>query len=116
MPLQSPTQKREDELEKKLQDIKTKEKEGKYAELAEKFGLPFSTLKGVPIEADSLNLLNEETAKNSNLVVLYKTESKIVVALINPEDPETQKTLDALKKKYAVDVLLTTPEALNAVL
>lgn len=116
MPLQSPTQKREEELEKKLKDIKIKETEEKYAEQAEKFGLPFSTLKGIPIDADSLNLLDEETSKNSNLVILYKTEKKIVVALTNPEDPKTKETLDSLKSKYTVDILLTTPDAINSVL
>lgn len=116
MPLQSPTQKREEELEKKLKEIKTKETEAQYSEQAAKFGLLFSTLKGVPIDTDSLNLLSEETARNSNLVVLYKTESKIVIALVNPEDPETKKTLAALKEKYSVDILMTTPQALNSVL
>ncbi len=116
MPLQSPTKKREEELEKKLKDIQVKGTEEKYSEQAQKFGLPFSTLRGIPIDPDSLNLLSEETARSSNLVVLYKTEKKIVVALTNPEDPETKKTLDFLKGKYTVDVLMTTPEALNTIL
>lgn len=115
MPLQSPTQKREEELEKKLGEIKIKEVEEKYVALAERFGLPFSNLKGIPIDTEALNILNEETARSSNLAVLYKTEKKIVVALTDPDNPTTQKTLDSLKKDFTVDILLTTPASLGLI-
>ena len=117
MPLQSPTQKREAELEKKLKEIEAKETEAKYTALAQKFGLPFSTLKGIPIDTESLNMLSEETSRASKIVVLYKTESKLVVGLTNPEDPSTKETLESLKKRgFLVDILVITPPSLNLVL
>lgn len=116
MPLQSPTQKKEDELEKKLKDIQIKEQEEKYSSLAQKFGLPFSTLKGIPIDTEALNTLTEEVARKAGIAVLYKTEKKLVVAILNPEDPNTKESLEYLKsKEFELDILLTTPAVLNSV-
>jgi type II secretory ATPase GspE/PulE/Tfp pilus assembly ATPase PilB-like protein len=116
MPLQSPTQKREEELEKKLHDIGVKEKEAKYSISAQKFGLPFSSLKGVPIDTEALNLLSEEISRISEIAVLYKTESKLVVAILDPENPKTKEALESLKKmNLPIDTLITTPDALKSV-
>ncbi len=116
MPLQSPTQKREAELDKKLKDIRVKDTEQKYAISAQKLGLPFSTLKGVPIDTEALNLLSEEISRGSDVAVLYKTESKLVVAIINPDNPKTKEALESLKKKMSlpIDILVTTPDALKS--
>lgn len=116
MPAQSPTQKKEEELEKKLKDIRLKEEETKYSEQAKKHGLPFSTLQGIPIDSEVLNFIPEETAKKANIAVLYKTESKLIVAVLNPEDPLTKEVMASLGKNYPnIDVLLTTPAAMNSV-
>ena len=116
MPLQSPVKKREEELEKKLKDIQLKEEEDRYAESAKNFGFPFSTLKGVPIDTEALNILDEETARKSDLAILYKHESKLIVALVNPDSPQTKETLDFLKTKgFTLDLLLTTPHILSSV-
>ena len=116
MPLQSPAKKREEELEKKLRDIKIQESEDRYAGLAQKFGLPFSTLKGVPIDTEALNLVDEGVARKSNLAILYKIENRLIVAIVNPEDPETKQTLDLLKKNgFSLDLLITTPDMLSSV-
>ncbi|MDO8495837.1 MAG: GspE/PulE family protein [bacterium] len=117
MPLQSSVQKTEQDLEKKLKDIKLKEEEEKYAESAKRFGLPFSTLKGVPIDTDALNILDEESSRKAGIAVLYKTESsKLLVAIIDPENPQTKDVLESLKKRgFDVDVLLTTPAILSSI-
>src|SRR3989338_3967493 len=107
MPLQSPAKKREEELEKKLKEIQLKEEEDQYAESAKNLGLPFSTLKGVPIDTEALNMLDEETARKSGLAILYRHESKLIIALINPDDPQTKETLAFLKTKgFVTDILL----------
>lgn len=116
MALQSPAQKREEELEKKLQEIKLKEKEEQYAASAEKFGLPFSTLRDMPIDADALSIVTEEVARKSNLAILYKNESKLIIAIVNPEDPATKETLESLKNSgFTTELKMTTPEILQSV-
>ena len=117
MPLQPSVQKTEQDLEKKLKDIKLKEEEEKYAESAKRFGFPFSTLKGVPVDTDALNILDEESSRKAGLAVLYKTESsKLLVAIINPDNPQTKEVLESLKKRgFDIDVLLTTPAILSSI-
>lgn len=116
MPLQSPTQKREEELDKKLSEIKLKEEEDRYASIAQKFGLPFSTLKGIPVDAEALNIIDEETARKAKMAVLYKGDSKLIVAIIDPENAETKEVLDSLKNKgFNLDILFITPHTLNTV-
>ncbi|MDP3696829.1 MAG: GspE/PulE family protein [Candidatus Taylorbacteria bacterium] len=116
MLLQSPAQKKEEELEKRLKEIKVKETEEQYAALAQKFGLPFSTLKGIPIDTDALNILSEEISRKSGLAVLYKNGSKLVIAITDPENTHTKETMESLKKNgFILDILLTTPGAINSV-
>ena len=116
MPLQSSAQKTEQELDKKLRDIKLKEEEEKYAESAKRFGFPFSTLKGVPIDTDALNILDEDSSRKAEIAVLYKTESKLIIALINPDSSQTKEAIESLKKRgFEVDILLTTPHILSSV-
>jgi type IV pilus assembly protein PilB len=116
MPSQSPTQKREAELEKKLKDISIKNKEDQYAVIAQKLGLPFSTLNGIPIDTEALNLLSEEVSRGSEIAVLYKTETKLVIATTNPDNPKTKEALESLKKVgLPIDILITTPDGLKSV-
>ncbi|KKT82293.1 MAG: hypothetical protein UW79_C0009G0007 [Candidatus Yanofskybacteria bacterium GW2011_GWA2_44_9] len=107
---------KEEELEKKLQDIAVKESEEKYHSLASGLNLPFSNLKGVPIDRDALHVINEDTARSSNLAVLYKTASKLIIAVTDPSNPATQKTIESLKKPgLNLEIMITTPEALERV-
>lgn len=115
-PSQPPAPKKEQELEKKLREIKLKEVENRYAELAKKLGFPFSTLKGIPIDTDALNLIDEEVARKANLAILYKTELKLIVAVLDPENPQTKEALESLKKRdLNPEVLITTPDMLSSV-
>ncbi len=116
MPLKTKIGTKEQELEKKLKDIKVKEAEEEYKSLASSLSLPFSNLKGIPIDSDSLNILDEDTARKSNVAVLYKASSKLFVAIIKPEDTETKKTLEYLEKLgFSLSLTITTPEGLERV-
>ena len=116
MPSQSTTKKRGDELEKKLQEIKLKEHAEEYSARANKLGLPFSTLKGVPIDMEALNMLSEEESRQSNIAILYKNDNTLMVALLDPENPSTKKIVNSLKEqKFDLDLLITTPDILNSV-
>ena len=114
MPSQSTTQKKEEELEKKLGEIKTKGRENKYTEVAERFGFPFSNLKGLPTNIEALGVLDEETVKKANIAILYKDGPKLTLAIVDPENIQTKTTLESLRKNgFALDIFITTPEALN---
>ncbi len=116
MPSQKPSKTKEDALEKKLREIQFKQAENEYRSLAGKFNLPFSSLKGVPVDSDSLNIINEETARRSHLVILYKSPPKLFVALTDPDNQETKKTLELLKgMNFVLEMMITTPEALERI-
>ncbi|KKR02587.1 MAG: hypothetical protein UT29_C0001G0067 [Candidatus Yanofskybacteria bacterium GW2011_GWA1_39_13] len=112
-----PTNTKEEELEKKLSEMATKRTEEDSVSLAKKFNLPFSDLKSAPIDSDALMLIDENTARSSNLAIIYKAGNKLTVAITNPESSATQKTLDSLKDKgFVINPIVTSPSVLDNIL
>ena len=112
---QKPWQKKEEELERKLVEMRQKEEEDKYKILARQLNLPYSDLKSIPIDADVLSVLSEEEARSANIAVIFKNDSKIVAATTDPNDPATQRVLSRLKADREVDVVLTNPKSLQEI-
>ena len=109
--------KKGEELEKKLSEIQLKRAEGDSAALAKKFNLPFSDLKSAPIDNDALSLIDENTARSSGLAIIYKSGNKLTVAITDPENSGTQKTLEALKiKGFTINPVVTSPSVLENIL
>lgn len=111
-----PRQKREEELERKLVEMGQKEEEDKYKILAQQLDLPYSDLKSIPIDADALSVLSEEEARPANIAVIFKKDSKLVVAVTDPNNSATKKVLSQLKADREVDVIVTNPRSLQDVL
>jgi len=104
----------EEELEKKIEEIRTDAKEREYKSVAEKFELPFSDLKTTPGGLEALGLVKEEKARSAKLAVIYKVGAKILVAVTDPEDTETKKLLEELEKQgFAIKLVLTMPAGLE---
>jgi len=113
----SNTDTKEAELEKKLSEIQLKRTEEDSVSLAKKFNLPFSDLKSAPINSDALMLVDENTSRSSNLAIIYRAGNKLTVAITNPENPVTQKTLDSLKEKgFTINPIVTSPSVLENIL
>ena len=116
MPTSTPN-KKETELEKKLSEIQLKRAEGDSIALAKKFNLPFSDLKSAPIDNDALTLIDENTARSSSLAIIYKSGNKLTVAITDPENSNTQKTLETLKAKgFIINPIVTSPSVLENIL
>ncbi len=112
-----PVNKKEAELEKKLSEIQLKRAEGDSVALAKKFNLPFSDLKSAPIDNDALITIDENTARSSGLAIIYKSGNKLTVAITDPENSNTQKTLEALKTKgFIINPIVTSPSILENIL
>src|SRR3989344_38221 len=106
----SNTDTKEAELEKKLSEIQLKRTEDDSVALAKKFNLPFSDLKSAPIDNDALAIIDENTARSSNMAIIYKSANKLTVAITDPENSATQKTLEALKEKgFTINPIVTSP-------
>src|SRR3989344_1107676 len=113
----SNTDTKEAELEKKLSEIQLKRTEDDSVALAKKFNLPFSDLKSAPIDNDALAIIDENTARSSNMAIIYKSANKLTVAITDPENSATQKTLEALKEKgFTINPIVTSPSVLENIL
>ena len=110
------SKKREEDLEKKLAEIKQKEEENKYKILAQQLSIPYSDLISIPVDTDALSLLNEKDAHLANIAVIFKKGSKVVVAAVDPTNPATQKIISQLKESFEVAVILTNPRSLQNIL
>lgn len=111
-----PSQKLEEDLEKKLLEMKKKEEEEKYKKLAENTKLPYSDLISIPIDNEALSLISESESRASQLAVIYKKNSKVVVTILDPENQKTKETISKLEKTYQVEVILTNPHSFNELL
>ncbi|MEX2090949.1 MAG: ATPase, T2SS/T4P/T4SS family [Candidatus Paceibacterota bacterium] len=110
-------QNKETELDKKLVDIQIKRVEEEARSLAQKLGLPFSDLKSAPIDTDALILVDEQTARKSQIAVIVKNGINLTLIAINPENPETSKTLGELEKRgFKINIIITTPAILDKIL
>jgi len=104
------------ELEKRLFDIQTKRAEENAMSLAQKLGLPFSDLKSAPIDADAMGLIDEESARKSQLAPITKNGSNLAVVVIDPENTETIKMLKELNKRgFKINIIITSFAALEKV-
>ena len=109
--------KKEVELEKKLSEIQIKRTEEDSIALAKKFNLPFSDLKSAPIDNDALIIIDEDTARSSGLAIIYKSGNKLTVAITDPENSNTQKTIEMLKNKgLVINPVVTSPSTLENIL
>lgn len=111
-----PRQKREEELERKLVEMRQQEEEGKYKAFARQLNIPYSDIRSIPVDTDALSLLSEEESRSANIAVIRKSDSKIIVVTTDPDSSAAQKILSRLKADYEVDVILTNPRSLQEVL
>jgi len=116
MSYNSKSTKREEELERKLAEIQRAEEETKYKAVAQSLGLPYSDLKSIPVDTDALSMLSEEEARSASMVVIFKKDSKIIVAVLDLHNPATQKVLSRLKANHEVDIIITNPRSLQNIL
>jgi len=84
---------------KKLQDLREKEEEDLAQLLSEKYGISYTDLTVLPINTDALKLIKEEEARKNKMAVFDVQDKKIKVAVLSPNNPDSQKSIEDLKKK-----------------
>lgn len=85
---QSETQ---EKYEKKMQDIRYKEKEEEIKEQATTAGLSYINLKGFPIAPETLKLLPEEQAKENNMLVFFHGGGETRVGATDPNNEQVKE-------------------------
>jgi type IV pilus assembly protein PilB len=110
----TPQSKREEELEKKLGQIRAQGSEDTYEARAKKLGIPFSDLASAPIDTGALGLVTEDVARAGNFALILKTGSALTVATTDPEHVETNEAIVDLKSRgFAIHVIMTSPAGLE---
>jgi len=104
----------QNELDKKLADIQMNRADEDQQALASKLGLPFSDLKGKPIDTEALAIVEENIARAGGLAVIYKQGSNTTLALLDPDKEEAKQVLAGLKTKgYAISIIITTQRGIE---
>jgi type IV pilus assembly protein PilB len=105
----------EKELEEKLLAIQIQKAEDDAKALAQKLGLPYVNLKAFPIDANAVTILDEKEARSGQLVVISKTGQNLRVAVLNPQNPQTQVVLNKLKEEgYTCNIVIISEYSLRA--
>jgi type II secretory ATPase GspE/PulE/Tfp pilus assembly ATPase PilB-like protein len=104
------------ELEKKLADIDVKEQSRQAEALAEKLGLPYTELTGLPIDADALRALPEDVSRASGVALVQAKGASGVAVALDPTQANAAKTLDGLRERYPeLKVVIVSPDTMKVV-
>ena len=105
----------EKELETKLSIIQVQKTEDDTKALAKKSGLPYVNLKAFPIDANAVLLVDEKDAREGKLVVISKSGQNLRIAVLDPQNQQTQFVLNKLKEKnYTFSLVIVSELSLQA--
>jgi type IV pilus assembly protein PilB len=93
----TPKQDTEKELEERLSAIQVEKTEADAKLSAQKSGLPYVNLKSFPIDLESVLLVPEGDARDGQMAVISKSGRQLKIAVLDPENPQTQIHLEKLK-------------------
>ena len=86
-----------------LKRLYHKSEEERATAIAAEFDLPYIDLSMVPINAETVNSIPKEDALRAELAVVHKVGKKLQIAIANPENYETKKLLEKLKKEDGIN-------------
>lgn len=104
----------EEELETKLSAIQVQKIEEEAKTAAKQAGLPYVNLKAFPIDTNAVLIIDERDARSGQLVIISKTGQNLKIAVLNPQNPQTQVILGKLREQdYAYSLIITSPLSLE---
>jgi type IV pilus assembly protein PilB len=105
------------DLEAKLAGLKNKKIEEEVQQKSFILGLPYIMLQGIPIPPETLKLIDEQVAKEKNVVAFLRDEKKINLAILdlNPAVTEIKDNLVS-QTGLRVDFYLISEQSLNSAL
>lgn len=98
----------------KFEELRRKEEEAAAQRFSEKVGIPYVDLSGQTLNAESLSLVDEATARRAHCAVIQRFGSNLKIAVKNPKDPQTMLLIENLKNKgFIVDLFLVSGRSLE---
>lgn len=114
---QDNVQRRAEELEEKLADIGTKEQEVAAQARAKELGLPYSDLRGLPVDPEALGLIDEDRAIATQLAPIQRRGTTLVVVTPDPNAPAAKELLGELAGSFSeVKMIIVSPTSMADVL
>jgi type IV pilus assembly protein PilB len=106
------------QLSKKQDEIEKKEIERKTKTKAQSSGLPYIDLFSFPISPEAISMIEEETARKEKVVCFYYDGKNIRIATTNPKNPEIKNIIESINKKNFTksDLYLISPNSLEQAL
>ncbi len=81
---------------------------------ARELGISYINVSKTPINPDLLFIIEPETAKKAMIMPFFSVGKRLRVAVVDPNNPETKKVIDDLKKqKYLININLASEEGLK---
>lgn len=103
----------EDKQQQKLEEMH-KEGEEKAAQYtAQKNNLPYANLFIAVINPEALFLIDEQTAIDSEMAIIQKTDDTLLVTVRDPQNPNTKNTLMGIEKKYRIKMMVVSLRSLK---
>lgn len=103
----------EDKQQQKLEEMH-KEGEEKAAQYtAQKNNLPYANLFIAVINPEALFLIDEQTAIDSEMAIIQKTDDALLITVRNPQNPNTKNTLMGVEKKYRIKMMVVSLRSLK---
>jgi len=107
--------KTKNDLDEKFAEQRKLAEENDAKRRAVQYGLPYLDLVSTkaPTELRALELIKESDARKAKLVPLQEIRKKLIVAVFNPNLPETQEALNNLKNKFEIELFVSSLSGLN---
>ena len=100
-----------------LTKVRREEEENRAKLLAEKVGFPYLNLAFMPIESDALELIPKEKAEKIKVAVINREVKILHLAVLNPDDKETQSLIAELQKSgYTIKIFIVSENSLGKAL
>jgi type IV pilus assembly protein PilB len=99
---------------KKLADFRSREEEDLAQILAERYGLQYADLSGIPIDTDGLRIIPEASARTHRVAIFDLAGKRVKLAVQSPATDETKKVIEDLSNSgYELDVYVVSENSLN---
>ncbi len=98
----------------RLAELRRQEEETLIKSLSLQYGIQYIDLRGITLNPEAIKVLPEQAAQEGKMVVFEKVRKRVSIAIRNPNNPQTQKTLQRLTNDgYEITTYMTSTISLE---
>ncbi len=112
---EKPKKRHSDELEIRLDKLKSKSEEEHAARFAEELGLPYLDLHIIPLNVDDLYKLKEEVSRKARAAIIHSSGKRVKIATSNPSTENFLEFIYNMEENlgWKVSVVIVSPSSLE---